>query len=119
MGKPDRTKTCRGLRATCSVVLALLLFACSLSAPMKIKQILDHPSQYDGRDVTIEGEVETSTNVLVFKYFVLRDDTGAIAVITHKAVPTRGERIRVRGRVNQAFALQGKSLTVIMQDSND
>jgi len=119
MGKPDRTKTCIGLRVACPAILALLLVACGLSAPVKIKQILDHPRQYDGREVTIEGQVETSTNVLVFKYFVLRDDTGAIAVITHKAVPTRGERIRVRGRVNQAFALQGKSLTVIMQDSND
>lgn len=86
---------------------------------MKIKQILDHPRQYDGREVTIEGQVETSTNVLVFRYFVLKDDTGAITVITYKAVPTRGERIRVRGRVNQAFALHGESLTVIMEDSND
>ena len=119
MGKPDRTKLGIGLRATCTAILTLLLVACNQSGPVKIKQILDHPRQYDGREVTIEGQVETSTNVLVFKYFVLRDDTGAIAVITYKAVPARGERIRVRGHVNQAFALQGKSLTVIMEDAND
>lgn len=119
MGESGRSKTYAGLRTYCAVVLTLLLFACSSARPTKIKQILDHPREYDGREVTVEGQVEDTANLLVLRYFVLKDETAQITVITSKAVPTRGERIRVRGRVNQAFAFQNKSLIVIVEDAND
>jgi aspartyl/asparaginyl-tRNA synthetase len=119
VGKSGRSKTHAELRAYCAAGLTLLLMACNLAPPTKIKQILDHPRQFDGHEVTVEGQVEESANLLVLRYFVLKDETGEITVITPKAVPTRGERIRVRGRVNQAFAFQDKSLIVIVEDSND
>ena len=119
MVQPNGIKTCAVLQVCCSAGLAILLLACSAARPTKIKQILDHPREYDGREVTIEGQVQTSANLVLFKYFVLKDDTAEIIVITSEPVPTRVERLRVRGRVNQAFAFQGKSLTVVMEDSKD
>jgi len=100
-----------------SAGLTILLLACSAAGPTKIKQILDDPREHDGREVTIEGQVQTSANLVLFKYFVVKDETAEIIVITSEPVPTRGERLRVHGRVNQAFAFQGKSLTVVMEDS--
>ena len=84
--------------------IAILFLACSAARPTKIKQILDHPREYDGREVTIEGQVQTSANLVLFKYFVLKDETAEIIVITSEPVPTRGERLRVHGRVDQSCA---------------
>ncbi len=93
----------------------LLLVACAGVVPTKIKDILDHPREYDGRTVVIAGEVKERTNLLVVKYFVLKDDTGEMIVVTDRAVPNAGERVRVKGRVNQAFALGGKSVVVVVE----
>jgi len=48
---------------------------------------------------------------------VVKDDTGEMVVVTDRAVPNPGEKVRVRGRVDQAFAFRGNSLTVIIEDS--
>jgi hypothetical protein len=116
MGESGRSKSYAEARTYFAAFLTLLLSACSLASPTKIKQILDHPREFDGREVMIEGQVEDSANLLVLRYFVLKDETAEITVITSKAVPTRGERIRVRGRVNKAFAFRENSLTVIIDD---
>jgi hypothetical protein len=97
------------------VAKILLLAACTGLAPTKIKDILDHPREYDGRTVVIAGEAKQSTNLLVVKYFVVKDDTGEIVVVADRAVPNPGEKVRVKGRVNQAFALGGKSVVVVVE----
>ncbi len=116
MGEAGRAKTYEELLTYCAAGLVLLLLACNTAHPTKIKQILDHPQQYDGRTVVIDGEVKESANVVVVRFFVVKDDTGEIVVVTDRAVPNPGEKIRVRGRVDQAFALSGNSLTVIIEE---
>jgi hypothetical protein len=99
------------------VVKSFLVVGCTGSVPTKIKDILDHPREYDGRTVVIAGEVKERTNLVVVKYFVVKDETGEITVITDRAVPNPGERVRVKGRVNQAFAMGGKSVVVVVEHS--
>jgi len=117
MGNSGRANAHAKPRAYCAAGLTLLLFACSLARPTKIKQILAQPREFDGRTVVIAGEVKESTNALVMRYFVVKDDTGEMVVVTDRAVPNPGEKVRVRGRVDQAFAFRGNSLTVIIEDS--
>jgi aspartyl/asparaginyl-tRNA synthetase len=93
------------------------MVGCSGLFSTKIKDILQHPRDFDGRTVTIAGEVKESANLLFIKYFIVRDDTGEITVVTDKAVPRQGEKVRVTGRVNQAFAIGEKNVIVIMEES--
>jgi len=89
--------------------------ACGRLVATRIGDILDHPRDYDGKTVTVEGEVTDSTNLLVVKYYVVKDDTGEIHVVTDKAVPRKGEKVRVTGQVNQQLAIGDKSLVVIRE----
>ncbi len=85
---------------TVTVYLALLTVACEpvnkLTAT-KIKDILDHPREYENKEVTIYGTVTDAVSLLVFKYFEIEDDTGTIKVVTDKLLPTKGEKLRVTG----------------------
>jgi hypothetical protein len=87
--------------------------ACSGIFPTPIRDILDHPEQYDGKRVTIEGEVDASANLVLVRYYRLRDQTGSLAVVTPKAVPRKGAHVKVSGIVHQAFVLGDQNLTVL------
>jgi aspartyl/asparaginyl-tRNA synthetase len=96
-----------------SVTLALsILISCGLLAT-SIKDIQDNPRAYDGKTVTVSGEVKEATNLLVVKFFTLADSTGEIIVITERPLPKTGERLTVRGVVHEAFSIGGKSALVI------
>ena len=66
-------------RALIFTLLIFLLFACEpvnkLTAT-KIKDILDHPRNYENKEVTIYGTVINAVSLLVVKYFEIQDDTG-------------------------------------------
>jgi aspartyl/asparaginyl-tRNA synthetase len=98
-------------------VLGSCILGCTGLFTTKIKDILQHPRDFDGRTVTIAGEVKESANILFIKYFIVQDDTGEITVVTNRAVPRQGDKVRVTGRVNQAFAIGDKSVVAIVEES--
>lgn len=102
-------------RKVIALLLALLIFlGCSLlSTP--IKKILDNPRDYSGKPVTVSGEVAEVFSLFVMKYFVVKDSTGEIAVVTHKPLPKKGSRITVKGAVHEAFSLGDQQLIVIVE----
>jgi len=81
-----------------------------------IKKLLENPRDYDNRTVTIEGQVEEVYSLLVVKYFSVRDNTGVIIVVTERILPKKGEKIKVKGRVADAFSIGDKSLTVFKEE---
>jgi len=80
-----------------------------------IGDILAHPREYAGRSVTVQGEVKNVFSLLVIKYFTLDDGTGSIIVVTERPLPKNGERIKVKGRVEEAFSLGEQTLTLIIE----
>ena len=94
--------------------LLLALVGCTLF-PTKVGDILTNSRKYDGKVVTIKGSVTSSVNLLAIKWFTLKDETGEIAVVTERAVPREGEIVSVKGTVNQAFQIAGKSVVVILE----
>ncbi len=90
--------------------------ACGRIFTTPIRDILDDPGGYEGKTVTVTGVVVDSTNLIVLKYYRVEDATGRIAVVAHQAVPPRGAKVRVRGRVHQAFAIGDQTFTVIVED---
>ena len=65
----------------------------------EIKDILDHPRNYENKEVTVYGTVTNPVSLLVVKYFEIQDDTGTIKVVTDKILPTKGEKLKVTGRM--------------------
>lgn len=99
------------------LVLLLVTIACNSLFVSKIKDVTDNPRHYHGKTVAIRGEVTASLNLLLIKSYTVRDETGEIVVVTDHPVPRVGEKITVKGRVDQAFSIGGKSLVVIIEES--
>ena len=79
------------------ITLIFVVFLFSACDPVnrltatKIKDILDHPRNYENKEVTVYGTVTNAVSLLVVKYFEIQDDTGTIKVVTDKLLPTKGE----------------------------
>jgi hypothetical protein len=98
-------------------LLASVVIACSGIFATPISKILDNPRDYDGKTVTVSGEVTETFSFFVLKYFVLDDGTGTITVVTEKALPKKGTKIRVKGEVSEMFSLGDTQALVIIEAS--
>jgi len=90
-----------GLVSVFLFCLAMVNFGCDIVDRLtatKIKEILDHPRNYEEKEVTIYGTVTDAASMLVVKYFEIKDETGAIKVVTDRLLPAKGEKIKVTGR---------------------
>jgi aspartyl/asparaginyl-tRNA synthetase len=96
----------------CLIVLSLI--SCGIGVT-KIGDITGHPREYADKEVTISGEVTEIFSLFVVKYFVVRDDSGEIPVVTEKPLPAQGEKIRVKGTVKEAFSIGAKTVLVLVE----
>jgi hypothetical protein len=96
--------------------LSLLLPGCGSIFPTPINKILENPRDYDGKTVRISGEVTEVFAFFVVKYFVVKDKTGEIMVVTSRPLPREGAEITIKGTVREAFSIGDKQLLVIVED---
>jgi aspartyl/asparaginyl-tRNA synthetase len=103
-----------------AILVFVLVFMASVSCerlfPTKIGDIRSDPRKYAGKEVTVSGRVTEVLSLIAFKYFVLRDNTGEITVITSKPLPATGQKLTVRGMVREMFSLGDQTALVIMED---
>lgn len=91
------------LRPALFILTVCLIFLSGACDPVnkltstKIKDILDHPRNYENKEVAVYGTVTNAVSLLVVKYFEIQDDTGTIKVVTDKLLPTKGEKLKVTG----------------------
>lgn len=100
------------------MVLAVMALSCDAVFTTSISKIIENPRDYDGKTVTISGEVTDSYSLLVVKYFTVDDGKSSITVVTQRSLPKKGTRIRVKGKVNTVFALGDTQSTVIVEDDD-
>lgn len=99
--------------------MALLIFlaaACEGIGTTSIGSILAKPRDYAGKKVTVSGEVTEIFSLFVIKYFVVRDNTGQIAVVSDKPLPGKGSTIKVTGTVKEAFSIGDQQLLVLVEE---
>lgn len=96
-------------------LLSILLIGCSGLLATPIKKIIDNPRDYDGKSVKISGQVTEVFSLVLVKYFVVRDKTGEIAVVTSRPIPKPGAEITVKGMIKEAFSLGDKQLIVLIE----
>lgn len=106
-------------------VVILLSVVCLLSpfvacdrlglSPVPISKIVDNPREYQDKSVNIRGVVAASYSLLVVSYFSLKDDSGEIFVITNRALPKKGQKLDVKGKVG-TYSIADKKVTVVFED---
>lgn len=107
-----------------SVVVLLIsgtvfINSCSRLNPIPIRDLLEHPREYEGKVVTIEGQITDNKSLLVVKYFKVKDSTGEIVVITNRMLPQIGQTERLRGRIDQTFSIGNSNMTVLIEETTD
>lgn len=99
-----------------SAGLLAALGGCSSVTP--IGDLLDNASRYNGKTVSIEGEVRESAGALGVGAYQVRDATGTLPVLSEQASPPRtGSRIRVSGRFEALLTIGSTSLAVLREQS--
>src|SRR3990172_7700285 len=84
-----------------------------------IGKILKNPRGYEGKNISIEGEVTSRTLLLFVKFFRLKDKTGEITVITKRTLPAVGARERVKGKAEEAFTLGDQQMLVFVEEAEE
>jgi hypothetical protein len=94
--------------------LIISFLSCGIDTT-KIGDIVGHPRDYADKEVIISGEVTETFSLFVVKYFVVRDNSGEISVVTEKPLPVKGEKIKVTGTVKETFSFGTKTALVLVE----
>ena len=97
-------------------LLALALFSCGIGST-KIGDIVGHPRDYANKEITVSGEVVETFSLFIVKYFIIRDSSGEISVVTDRPLPAKGEKIKVNGTVKETFSIGTKTALVLVEAS--
>jgi hypothetical protein len=94
--------------------------ACALSLRNPhIADLRNNPGRYQNHSVSIDGVVTTSWGVPLapFKMYKVDDGTGEVTVISQGyRLPTRGARVRVKGRVDDLAVLGGQAVGLHLRE---
>ena len=104
------------------VTLAAGLSACAMSLRNPhVADLRNNPGRYQNHSVSIDGVVTTSWGLplLPFRLYKVDDGTGEVTVVSQGSrVPTRGARVRVRGRVDEVGVLGGNAIGLHLREEN-
>ncbi len=101
-----------------ALVLLLLLAACAaVVSETTIGEIQGDPPAYEGKNVTVKGEVVSRLSLILWKTYTIKDDAAEITVVTQRAMPNVGAQVEVTGRVEEGFSLGSTQTLVIVDES--
>lgn len=115
---PVRVSLRRGL--ACLAAFTITGCAASLRSP-HIADLRDNPARYQQRSVNIDGVVTTSWSLPLVPYSLYKvdDGTGEMTVVGRgMRTPTRGARVRVRGRVDDLGVVGGQAIGLHLQEQD-
>ena len=108
-------------RLAAPLALTLALGGCALNSP-SIADIKYNPGRYHDRTVSVEGVVTSSWGVplVPFKLYKVDDGTGEMTVVANNGrTPSKGSRVRVKGRVNDvALGVAALAVVVLVRDDD-
>jgi hypothetical protein len=93
-----------------------LLVSCA--ARVTINDIKADPGRYQNRSVSVSGTVTTSVGaaILPVGLYQIEDGTGEISVLARRGTPSKGARVRVKGKVSSVAQLGNRSIGLHIQE---
>jgi hypothetical protein len=110
-------------RLATPIALAALLSGCALVARnASVADLKHNPGRYHDRTVSIDGVVTSSygASFLPVNAYKVDDGTGEVTVIAQNSrqVPSKGARVRVKGKVGEVATFGGRSLGLHIRQSD-
>jgi hypothetical protein len=108
-------------RLVATLALAAVFSGCALTRTPSIAELKYNPGRYQDKSVAIDGVVTTSWGLplVPFRLYKVDDGTGEVTVVSqHGRVPSKGARVRVKGRVNEVATFGGQSLGLHIQETD-
>jgi hypothetical protein len=108
---------------TLSIVFAAF-FAIACPERTSIADIEANPSKYGNKEIAIAGTVKDSYGIsipgteLKGGAYKIDDGTGSFWVVSREAVPTKGAKIGVKGRIGNAVSWNGRNYGLGMYEED-
>ena len=97
-------------------VVVLILAACPQQR--NIADITNDPGRYADKEVGVRGTVTQSFGAIGTGMYQVDDGTGRIWVYSeNRAVPGKGARVGVSGKVQPTFTFAGKSFATVLRET--
>jgi len=110
------------IKALGIVAIAATLSGCALSLRNPdIADLRRHPGRYQDRTVSVSGVVTSSWGVplVPFRFYKVDDGTGEVTVLSQGTrLPAAGERVRVKGRVDDVAVIGGRPLGLHIREQD-
>ncbi len=102
--------------------IAVLCAGCAMSMHNpNIVELKQHPAKYHDKTVSVSGVVTNSWGLplVPFRLYKVDDGTGEVTVISSGArTPVTGERVRVKGRVEDVAIFGGRPLGLHIRETD-
>lgn len=101
------------------VITVVLLMLAGCPQQRSIAEILSDPGRYTDKEVAIKGTVTQSFGAMGTGMYEVDDGTGKLWVYSQNyAVPSKGARVGVAGRVQPTLTFAGKSFATVLRESD-
>jgi hypothetical protein len=97
-------------------LLVIGLFLAGCPSEVTIGKILADPHHYQDKEIVVRANVVTGFGGLGRGIYEIEDGTGRIFVISERGIPGRGARVRVHGRVVNAFTFAGQNFATAIRE---
>ena len=107
-------------RLVLTLALGVTLSGCALTARRtSVAELKYNPGRYHDKTVAIDGVVTSSWGIplMPFKLYKVDDGTGEVTVVSQNGrTPSKGARVRVKGKVNELATFGGQSIGLHLQE---
>jgi RecJ-like exonuclease len=102
-----------------AALLALTLAVAGCPSRTTIRDIMNDPGRYQGKEVAIAGHVTRSYGAVGKGIFEIDDGTGRMWVFTEKyGVPGRNAYVGVAGRIVDGFTYAGSTYGTVIHETD-
>ena len=108
------------VRTIAALTVAATLSGCALATRRtSVAELKYNPGRYEDKTVSVEGVVTSSWGIPLMPYqlYKVDDGTGEVTVVSQNGrTPSRGARVRVKGRVQDVATLGGRPIGLHLQE---